>query len=118
MPARKTKLKRATVIGVFATRSEAEAALRDLRAAGFGDDKIGLVARNASGEMVDEAGDTYADEGAVAGAVAGAGIGTLVGLGVISNVIPVIGPAIVGGTLGVILSNAVAGPRWSGSPGR
>lgn len=117
MPARKTKLKRATVVGVFPTRSEAEAALRDLRAAGFGEDKIGLVARNASGEVVDEAGDTYADEGAVAGAVAGAGIGTLVGIGVISNVIPVIGPAIVGGTLGVILTNAVAGAAVVGIAG-
>ena len=117
MPARKTKLKRATVIGVFPTRSEAEAALRDLRAAGFGEDKVGLVARNASGEMVDEAGDTYADEGAVAGALAGAGIGTLVGIGVISNVIPVVGPAIVGGTLGVILSDAVAGAAVVGIAG-
>lgn len=117
MPARKNKLKRATAIGVFATRSEAEAALRDLRAAGFGEDRLGLVARNAAGELVDEAGDTYADEGAVAGALAGAGIGALVGIGVISHVIPVIGPAVVGGTLGVVLSNAVGGAAVAGIAG-
>ena len=117
MPSRKMKLKRATVVGIFATRSEAEAALRDLRAAGFKDEKIGLVARNASGEMVDESGDTYADEGAVAGAVAGAGVGTLVGLGVIAGVIPVIGPAIVAGTLGTILTNAVGGAALAGLVG-
>jgi uncharacterized protein (TIGR02271 family) len=117
MPSKKTKLKHATVIGMFATRSEAEAALRDLRAAGFKDDKIGLIARNASGEMVDESGDTYADEGAVAGAVAGAGVGTLVGLGVLAGVVPVIGPAIVAGTLGTILTNAVGGAAVAGLAG-
>ncbi|MBX9579602.1 MAG: YsnF/AvaK domain-containing protein [Gemmataceae bacterium] len=117
MPSKKTKLKKATVIGVFATRSEAEAALRDLRAAGFTDDQLGLVARNASGQMVDEAGETYADEGAVAGVVAGAGVGALVGLGVLAGVIPVIGPAIAGGTLGVILTNAAGGAAALGIAG-
>ncbi|MBX9622944.1 MAG: YsnF/AvaK domain-containing protein [Gemmataceae bacterium] len=117
MPSKKSKLKNATVIGVFANRSEAEAALRDLRAAGFKDDKIGLVARNASGQMVDESGETYADEGAVAGAVAGAGVGTLVGLGVLAGVIPVVGPAIVAGTLGTILTNAVGGAAALGLAG-
>ncbi len=39
----------------------------------------------------------------------GLGLGALAGLGVISGVIPVIGPAIAAGTLGVILSNAAAG---------
>ena len=117
MPSKKSKLKNATVIGVFANRSEAEAALRDLRAAGFKDDKIGLVARNASGQTVDESGETYADEGAVAGAVAGAGVGTLVGLGVLAGVIPVVGPAIVAGTLGTILTNAVGGAAALGLAG-
>lgn len=117
MPSKKSKLKNATVIGVFATRSEAEAALRDLRAAGFQDDKIGLVARNASGQLVDEGGETYADEGAVAGLVAGAGVGTLVGLGVLAGVIPVVGPAIVAGTLGTILTNAVGGAAVLGIAG-
>lgn len=117
MPAKKSKLKRATVVGVFATRSEAEAALRDLRAAGFKDDRIGLVARNASGDMVDESGETYADEGAVAGAVAGVGVGTLVGLGVLSGVIPVVGPALFAGTLGTILSNALGGAAALGIAG-
>ncbi len=117
MPSRKSKLKHATVVGVFATRTEAEAALRDLKAAGFKDEQVGLVARNASGEMVDETGETYADEGAVAGVAAGAGVGALVGLGVLSGVIPVVGPAILGGTLGVILSNAAAGAAALGIAG-
>ena len=33
----------------------------------------------------------------------------VIGLGVVSGVVPVIGPAIAAGTLGVILSNAAAG---------
>jgi len=117
MPNRKKKIDRATVVGVFATRSEAEAALRDLRAAGFKDDQIGMVARNAKGEMVNESGETYAEEGAAAGAIAGAGIGTLVGLGVIAGMVPVIGPAIVAGTLGTILTNAVGGAAVAGLAG-
>jgi uncharacterized protein (TIGR02271 family) len=117
MPTRKNKLKNATVIGIFPTRTEAEAAIRDLRAAGFSDEKLGLIARNASGEVTDETGETYAEEGAVGGAVAGAGLGALVGIGVVANVIPVIGPAIVGGTLGVILSNAVGGAAIAGLAG-
>lgn len=109
MPSKKSKLKHATVIGVFATRDDAQAALRDLRAAGFGEDAIGLVARDAAGRTVDEGGHTYADEGAVAGAVAGVGVGTLIGIGVLANVIPVVGPAIVAGTLGTLLTNAAGG---------
>src|SRR2546421_818868 len=114
MPSRKKKLERATVIGVFATRAEAEAALRDLRAAGFKDDQIGMVARNASGKMVDESGETYAEEGAAVGAVAGAGAGALVGWGVLTGAIPVIGPVLALGTLGTILVNAAGGAAIAG----
>ena len=41
----------------------------------------------------------------------------LAGLGVLSGVIPVIGPAIAGGTLGIILSNAAAGAGVGGLVG-
>src|SRR5271163_1586153 len=95
------------VVGVFYTRSEAEQAIRDLRIAGFPDDKIGLIARDSAGRMVSEkGGETLAEEGAVAGAVIGAGAGALVGLAVLSGTIPVIGPVLAVGTLGTILLNA------------
>ena len=51
------------------------------------------------------------------GVLAGLGLGALAGLGVLSGVIPVIGPAIAGGTLGIILSNAAAGAGVGGLVG-
>ncbi len=98
------------VVGVFYTRPEAESAIRDLRIAGFSDDRIGMVARNAEGHMVTEkGGETLVEEGAAAGAVVGAGAGALVGLGVLAGTIPVVGPILAIGTLGTILLNAVGG---------
>jgi hypothetical protein len=108
-----------TVVGVFTNRIQAEDAIAELRRAGFRDSQIGLVARTDGGDIqrTDGAGETMAGEGAVAGAVAGAGIGGLVGLGIISGVIPVIGPAIVAGTLGTILTNALGGAAIAGLVG-
>jgi hypothetical protein len=97
------------VVGVFYTRSEAEQAVSDLRTAGFSEDRIGMIHRDASGRLVDEGGDTLAEEGAAAGAVVGAGAGALVGLGVIAGTIPVIGPVLAIGTLGTVLLNAAGG---------
>ncbi len=111
--------KASTVVGVFSNRSQAEDAIAELRRAGFRDSQIGLVARNDSGdiEKTDGAGETMAEEGAVAGAVAGLGVGGLVGLGVLSGVIPIVGPAIMAGTLGTILTNAVGGAAIAGVVG-
>ena len=53
----------------------------------------------------------------MAGALTGLGLGALAGLGVLAGVIPVVGPAIAGGTLGVILSNAAAGAGIAGLVG-
>ena len=115
--ATRKKLKHATVIGVFATRAAADAALRDLRAAGFKEDQIGLVARNASGKLENESGETYAEEGGVAGAVAGAAGGALVGLGVVYGMIPAVGPVLAVGTLGTVLLNAAGGAAIAGIAG-
>jgi len=114
-----TTATRTTVAGLFRTRAGAEQAIRDLRAAGFQDDEIGLVARRESGEVerTTGSGDTMAEEGGAAGAIAGAGIGAAIGFGVLAGAVPVIGPALVGGTLGVILSNAVAGAAVIGVAG-
>jgi hypothetical protein len=108
-----------TIAGVFTTREGAERTIRDLRAAGFRDEDIGLIARNSTGriERTSPSGETMAEEGAAAGALAGAGVGAAIGFGVLAGVIPVIGPAIVGGTLGVILTNAVAGAAVAGLAG-
>jgi len=106
-----------TVVGVFDDRLQADRAVDELRRAGFRDDQIGVAMRYDSGtatigDAVDataHAESSQAGTGAATGLVAGLGLGALAGLGVLSGVIPVIGPAIAGGTLGIILSNAAAG---------
>jgi hypothetical protein len=110
---------RATVIRVFESRDRAEQAIADLRRAGFRDDEIGMVARDAEGRTTrtDGSGGTHAGEGAVTGAVVGAGAGALVGLGVAAGVIPVIGPVLAVGTLGTVLLNAAGGAAIAGIAG-
>lgn len=100
-----------TRVGVFKTREAADKAIADLRAAGYRDDQIGLVGKNAKGKTVrtDGPGETNAGEGVVIGAVAGAAGGAAIGVGILAGVIPVIGPVLAIGTLGTILLNAAGG---------
>ncbi len=119
--------RRSIVVGVFEDRQNADRAVADLRSAGFRDDQIGLVMRHTDNDLRRGAGagtaptttgeETYAEEGAVTGLLAGAGLGALAGLGVLSGMIPVIGPAIAGGTLGILVSNAALGAGVAGLTG-
>ncbi len=107
-----------TVVGVFEDRTRADQAVAELKKAGFRDDQIGVAMRgNEELGVTDGTSDTYAEEGTITGILTGLGLGTLAGLGVLSGVIPVIGPAIAAGTLGVILSNAAAGAAVAGVAG-
>jgi hypothetical protein len=108
-----------TTVGVFETRAAADRAVADLKAAGYRDDQIGMVAKDARGKTVrtDGAGETNAEEGAAIGAVAGAAGGALVGAGIVAGVIPVIGPVLALGTLGTILVNAAGGAAAAGIVG-
>jgi uncharacterized protein (TIGR02271 family) len=113
---------RTTVVGVFEDRSAADRAVDELRRAGFREDQIGVAGRFEDDRVVlkddlpdDEA--TAAGTGALSGALAGAGLGALAGLGILAGVIPVVGPAIAGGTLGILLSNAAAGAGIAGLAG-
>jgi len=109
---------RSTVVGVFEDRHHADKAVAELKQAGFRDDQIGVAMRHTGGSAgASDTGETYAEEGAGTGVVAGLGLGALAGLGVLSGMIPVVGPAIAGGTLGVILSNAAAGAAVAGLAG-
>ena len=58
-----------TTVGVFVTREAADRAVADLKKAGYRDDQIGLVGKNAQGKTVktDGAGGTKAGEGAAIG---------------------------------------------------
>jgi hypothetical protein len=111
-----------TVVGVFEDRQQADRAVDELRRAGFRDDQIGVAMRYDEGVLegespADSTEGSHAGSGAVTGALAGLGLGALAGLGVLSGVIPVIGPAIAAGTLGIILTNAAAGAGIGGLVG-
>jgi len=112
--------KRSTVVGVFEDRRHADAAIADLRKAGFREDQIGVAMRHdedASSSASGEHDDSHAGSGALTGALTGLGLGALAGLGVLSGVIPIVGPAIAAGTLGIVLSNAAAGAGIAGLVG-
>jgi hypothetical protein len=108
-----------TIGAIFESRDAAVRAVDELQRAGFDNETIGIVGRDAeTGKIRKETSDeTQAGEGTATGAAVGAGLGALAGLGVLSGMIPVIGPAIAGGTLGVILSNAAAGAAVAGVAG-
>lgn len=113
--------KQTTVVGVFSDRQQAQSAVRALKDSGFREDQIGLASSSQDAE--DSSGTASADnsfvgEGAMTGLAAGAGLGALWGLGVLSGILPVIGPAIAGGTLaGILLSNAAVGAAAAGLAG-
>ena len=108
-----------TTVGVFATRAAAERAVADLKAAGYRDDEIGMVAKDASGKTVrtGAADENNAEEGAAIGAGIGAVGGAAIGAGIAAGVIPVIGPVLALGTLGTILVNAAGGAAAVGIAG-
>ena len=114
-----TTEQRSTVVGVFEDRQQADAAVSELRQAGFREDQIGVAARQAEGEKKPTTAEkgTHWETGAATGALAGAGLGGLVGLGIMAGVIPVIGPVIAGGTLAAILANAAGGAAIGGLVG-
>lgn len=103
-----------TVVGVFADSTSAQAAVNDLQDRGFRSDQIGVAGRDWRD---DDSNESFAGEGAATGLVAGASVGALWGLGVIAGMMPVLGPAIAGGTLAAILSSAAAGAAAAGLTG-
>jgi hypothetical protein len=99
-------------IGIFSQRRDAEAALRELRNAGFPMNQVSLIAKdtNNGGHRNLETGNK-ADEGIKRGATAGAAIGglggLLVGLGTLA--IPGVGPVIAGGAAATALATTLTG---------
>jgi uncharacterized protein (TIGR02271 family) len=110
---------RETVVGVFANHDQAQRATHALKDAGFTEQQIGVASSHQGhGTGADADGDdSYAGEGAMAGVATGAGIGALWGLGILAGVLPGIGTAIAGGTLGILLSSAAAGAAAAGLAG-
>ena len=100
-------------IGTFATREDAEYALRELRDAGFNMDKVSVIAKNVEsderiGGVEVKSASEQAKGGAKAGATAGAATGGLMGLigglGVIA--LPGVGAI---AELGIVLANTLLG---------
>jgi hypothetical protein len=101
-----------TVVGLFGNRAHAEAAIRDLQAAGFPQDRIGVAVqeRVEQGDLLEGGG---AAEGAAKGAVSGGVLGGLLGL-LGSLLIPGVGPVVVGGVLASTLAGAGIGAATGG----
>jgi hypothetical protein len=106
-----------TVVGMFTNRPEAEAAIRELKAAGFGGDRIGVALQDQEDqrEVRDllEATGREAAGGAAKGAVSGSLVGGLIGL-LGSLLIPGVGPIVVGGVLASTLTGAGIGAATGG----
>lgn len=105
-----------TAVGTFTDRSDAVAAVRELRDAGFTESQIGLITKREpttdSGErtgLQDDPTHTRWEEGAGIGAAAGALTGTGLGLAVLAGVIPPLGPVVAGGALVALLASAGGG---------
>lgn len=107
-----------TIVGVFVNPRSAQQTVVDLKSAGFTEKQIGLLSRNDRSDLGEETRES--DEvaaGAATGAVTGAGAGALWGIGILTGMLPGIGPALVGGTLGVLLSSAATGGAMAGIGG-
>jgi hypothetical protein len=106
-----------TVVGMFTNRPDAEAAIRELKAAGFGDDRIGVALqdREEQRDLRDlmETTGREAAGGAAKGAVSGGLVGGLIGL-LGSLLIPGVGPIVVGGVLASTLTGAGIGAATGG----
>ena len=105
-----------TAVGTYTDRSDAVAAVRELRDAGFTESQIGLITKREPttdrGErtgLQDDPTHTRWEEGAGIGAAAGALTGTGLGLAVLAGVIPPLGPVVAGGALVALLASAGGG---------
>jgi hypothetical protein len=103
-----------TVVGLFARRRDADAAIRDLKAAGFRDDQVGIALqdREEQGDLLEPTRAKEA-EAAAAGAVSGGLVGGLIGL-LGSLLVPGVGPILVGGVLASTLTGAGIGAATGG----
>jgi predicted lipid-binding transport protein (Tim44 family) len=98
-----------TVVGMFTNRPDAEAAIRELKAAGFGDDQIGVALQNEQRDLRDRIETTghEAAGGAAKGAVSGGLVGGLIG-GVLASTLTGAGiGAATGGIIGALVTLGV-----------
>jgi hypothetical protein len=98
------------VVASFADRHQATAAVQALRAAGFADSQIGVLARDTRTGLPNDPTGTRWEEGTGIGAAAGAATGLGLGLAVAAGLLPPVGPPIIaGGAAVALLASAGAG---------
>lgn len=101
------------ISAVFDSRTEAEAAISDLRNEGIDSGKLSIIGRDEDGASVTDGSGEEHSEGmgdAVKGALGGAGIGAI--LGVAALAIPGVGPLV---AAGAIASSAIPGAAAIGA---
>ena len=101
------------ISAVFDSRSEAEAAIGELRNAGVDSAKLSIIGRDGDGTSVTDGSGESTEEGigdTVKGALGGAGIGAI--LGVAALAIPGVGPL---AAAGAIASSAIPGAAAIGA---
>lgn len=109
-----------TVVGTFDSISEASAAARDVRAAGFLPDDVNVVANNTQRVTTDVTGTTAARaaeatestaSGAATGVLTGGALGGVAGLAasLMGLAIPGVGPILAAGPIAAALAGAGAG---------
>lgn len=102
-----------TVAGIFNSAAEAERAVENLRAAGFGDERVSLLTPGTSDKQLDDVETTETEQpgmgtaigGAVGGALGIAG-GLHLGAAAASLLIPGVGPVLAAGLVGAALLGA------------
>jgi len=110
-----------TVAAIFSDRTQAEDALRELRANGFRPEEIGVAMRDIrdARELAQTVAETEVEEGAAIGAAAGGALGGIAGwlVGVGALLIPGVGPIVAAGPLAVALGALVIGAATGGLVG-
>lgn len=108
------------LVAIFDILRMAQQAVEELRAAGFMEENIGLMANKVEvvqlpNEATEE--EEKVNEGALGGIVAGAGLGSLWAIGIEVELLPAIGELLLGGFFTSMFAGAVAGATAGGVMG-
>jgi uncharacterized membrane protein len=108
-----------TVMGMFDSRAEAEAAIERLQEIGIDRDRISVAMKDSREKhalTTSTGAHDLSAEGATTGMVSGAGVGALVGLAIAGStvVLPGIGPFVIAGPLAAALTGAGIGAASGG----
>lgn len=115
-----TQVQHTCVVGIFDKLRLAQQAVEELRAAGFMEKEIGLVARSVEVTQIPADGSKHDEkvaDGALGGILTGAGLGGLWAVGVEIEMLPAIGELILGGLFTSMFAGAVAGAAAGGVVG-